>query len=75
MLSNTVSTASSAFVLVIPVRLTTSLMMSSLITDIPRLPKISASQVIDAKGDRADCQPGLLSRKMTAPAARDFVIL
>jgi hypothetical protein len=41
-------------------------MMSSLITDIPRLPKIGVPQVIDAKGDRVDCQPRLLSRKMTA---------
>src|ERR1019366_5085082 len=39
MLSNTVSTASSALVLVIPVRLTTSLMMSSLITRVPCLPE------------------------------------
>src|SRR6202522_2256661 len=40
MLSKTVSTANSALVLVIPVRLTTSLMMSSLITGIPRLLRI-----------------------------------
>src|SRR5258706_3569858 len=74
MLSKTVSTASSALVLVIPVRLTTSLMMSSLITGLSRLPRIGLSQVIDAKGDSADCQPGDQSRNMAAPAERDFVI-
>src|SRR5208282_1356766 len=70
MLSKTVSTASSALVLVIPVRLTTSLMMSSLITGISRLPRISVPQVIDAKGDRLDCQPGDQSRNMadTSPS-------
>src|ERR1022692_4700147 len=68
MLSKTVSTASSALVLVIPVRLTTSLMMSSLITAVPRLPRIGTPQVIDAKGDKRDCQPGDQSRNMAAPA-------
>src|SRR3989442_2503116 len=68
MLSKTVSTASSALVLVIPVRFTTSLMMSSLITGVSGSGKLS--QVIDAKGDRADCQLCLLSRKMTAHQPR-----
>src|SRR5580658_5681446 len=30
--------------------------------------RINTPQVIDAKEDRSDCQPALLSRKMTAPA-------
>src|SRR5436853_2429805 len=55
MLSKTVSTASSALVLVIPVLLTTSLMMSSLITSGSRL-KSAEHQVVDAKGDKGDCQ-------------------
>src|SRR5215469_14083747 len=51
MLSNTVSTAISALVLVIPVRFTTSLIMSSLITCAsPRQQFFWGSQVIDAKG-------------------------
>src|SRR5437899_3186514 len=74
MLSKTVSTASSALVLVIPVRLTTSLMMSSLITGLSRIPRIGLSQVIDAKGDRVDCQPGDQSRNTAAPADGNFVI-
>jgi hypothetical protein len=41
-------------------------MMSSLITGVSGSGKLS--QVIDAKGDRFDCQLRLLSRKMTAPA-------
>ncbi len=43
MLPKTVSTASSALVLVIPVRLTTSLMMSSLITGSLCIPRIGSS--------------------------------
>jgi hypothetical protein len=42
--------------------------MSSLITVSPVSPRIGFPQVIDAKGDKRDCQPALLSRKMTAPA-------
>jgi hypothetical protein len=42
--------------------------MSSLITGLSRLPRIGLSQVIDAKGDSADCQPGDQSRNMAAPA-------
>src|SRR6202140_3159197 len=68
MLSKTVSTASSALVLVMPVLATTSLMMSSLITRRLRSVEDFVPQVIDAKGDREDCQWGLLSHKMTAPA-------
>jgi hypothetical protein len=51
MLSNTVSTASSALVLVIPVFATTSLMMSSLITLGSGRSGEMDFQVIDAKED------------------------
>src|ERR1700733_15240009 len=51
MLPKTVSTASSALVLVIPVLLTTSLMMSSLITGQPPATDQTLYQVVDAKGD------------------------
>src|ERR1700728_1564591 len=64
MLSKTVSTASSALVLVMPVLATTSLMMSSLITSgsvgRPRM----GIQLIDAMGDKQDCQREHLSRKL-----------
>src|SRR5208337_1731391 len=67
MLSKTVSTASSALVLVIPVLLTTSLMMSSLITGAsPVDERFRVHQVIDAKGDKGDCQREGLSLKMQA---------
>src|ERR1035438_9918872 len=69
MLSKTVSTASSALVLVIPVLLTTSLMISSLITGgSPGGESLQIHQVLDAKGDMGDCQRQLVSRKMAAPA-------
>src|SRR5580704_17180090 len=74
MLSNTVSTASSAFVLVIPVRLTTSLMMSSLIKGCPRR-EIHVPQVIDAMGDRTDCQPGDHSRNMAGTSQDIFQLV
>ena len=64
-LSKTVSTASSALVLVIPVLPTTSLMMSSLITERSRALGVKVlPQVIDAKEDNGDCQPEHLSRKL-----------
>src|SRR5437660_7388579 len=66
MLSNTVSTASSAFVLVMPVLFTTSLMMSSLITVGSRGGFAEHHQVLDAKGHIRDCQRPAVSRKMTA---------
>src|SRR5581483_11742374 len=56
MLSNTVSTAISALVLVMPVLLTTSLMMSSLITGCSPLRSEYEHQVLDAMGDKVDCQ-------------------
>src|SRR5919109_2369128 len=56
-LSKTVSTASSALVLVIPVLLTTSLMMSSLITGGSQAEESTVQQVLDAKEDKRDCQP------------------
>src|SRR5947208_5184152 len=57
MLSKTVSTASSALVLVIPVLFTTSLMMSSLITGGSQAEEsLQFNQVLDAKEDTADCQ-------------------
>jgi hypothetical protein len=58
MLPNTVYTASSALVFVIPVLLTTSLMMSSLITggSPQAMESVQLHQVIDAKGDMRDCQ-------------------
>ena len=58
MLPKTVSTASSALVFVIPVLLTTSLMMSNLITGgVPQaMESVRLHQVIDAKGDIGDCQ-------------------
>src|SRR5215469_11443539 len=52
MLSNTVSTASSALVLVMPVLATTLLIMSSLITRGSRLQGEMMLQVIDAKEDK-----------------------
>src|SRR5579862_3651913 len=58
MLSNTVSTANSALVLVIPVLFTTSLMMSSLITSGSCVGVSLQHQVIDAKEDISSCQPG-----------------
>src|SRR6201987_1518180 len=59
MLSKTVSTASSAFVLVIPVLFTTSLMISSLITGGSQAEEsLHFNQVLDAKEDKRDCQPG-----------------
>src|SRR6478736_969278 len=67
MLSNTVSTASSALVLVMPVLLTTSLMMSSLITGAPPQQHSSVHQVLDAKGHKGDCQRHASSRKMRYP--------
>src|SRR5437868_10960714 len=58
MLSKTVSTAISALVLVIPVRFTTSLMMSSLITGGSQAEEsLQSNQVLDAKEDKTDCQP------------------
>src|SRR5205814_403371 len=57
-LSKTVSTASSALVLVIPVLLTTSLMISSLITGGSQSGGVTTvQQVLDAKEDKRDCQP------------------
>src|SRR5438309_5832122 len=57
MLSNTVSTASSALVLVIPVLFTTSLIMSSLITGGSQAEEsLQSNQVLDAKEDKRDCQ-------------------
>src|SRR5437870_566455 len=68
MLSNTVSTASSALVLVIPVLVTTSLIISSLITGGSQwVESVQLHQVLDAKGHKGDCQPDVLSRKMAAP--------
>src|SRR6266516_2735382 len=58
MLSKTVSTASSALVLVIPVLFTTSLMMSSFITGGSQAEEsLQSNQVLDAKEDKRDCQP------------------
>src|SRR5438477_10110450 len=69
MLSKTVSTANSALVFVIPVLLTTSLMMSSLITAAALQGRSENHyQVIDAKGDNDDCQRRILSLKMTEPS-------
>src|SRR5690349_16162106 len=64
-LSKTVSTASSALVLVIPVLFTTSLMISSLITGGSQAEEsLQSNQVLDAKEDKADCQrPANLSAK------------
>src|SRR5258708_24271982 len=56
MLSKTVSTAISALVLVMPVRFTTSLMMSSLITVPLRVGYLELSHVVDAKRDKEHCQ-------------------
>jgi hypothetical protein len=57
-LPKTVSTASSALVFVIPVLLTTSLMISSLITGVPQaMESLRLHQVVDAKGDMRYCQP------------------
>src|SRR6266699_5470089 len=57
MLSKTVSTASSALVLVIPVLFTTSLMMSSFITGGSQAEEsLQSNQVLDAKEDKRDCQ-------------------
>src|SRR5579863_7605374 len=56
MLSKTVSTANSALVLVMPVLATTSLIMSSLITSGSRTRFRVVLQVIDAMGDKRDCQ-------------------
>src|SRR5579863_1758669 len=68
MLSKTVSTANSAFVLVIPVLLTTSLMRSSLITDGSLADGISMMhQVVDAKGDNGDCQREVTRRVTRCP--------
>src|SRR6202142_1709218 len=58
MLSKTVSTASSALVLVMPVLATTSLMISSLITHDSPIQTRTIPQVIDAMGDKGDCQTG-----------------
>src|SRR5271166_4720963 len=66
MLSNTVSTASSALVLVMPVLATTSLMISSLITRGSRIRGLDVPQVIDARGDKGDCQREHLSRKLAS---------
>src|SRR5438876_11683488 len=58
MLSKSVSTASSALVLVIPVLFTTSLMMSSFITGGSQAEEsLQSNQVLDAKEDKRDCQP------------------
>src|SRR5207237_6683788 len=63
MLSKTVSTAASALVLVIPVLLTTSLIMSSLITGGSQAEEsLQSNQVLDAKEDKTDCQPPGLIR-------------
>src|SRR6202795_2299511 len=56
MLSKTVSTANSALVLVMPVLATTSLIISSLITNGSRVRCENRAQVIDAMGDKGDCQ-------------------
>ena len=73
MLSKTVSTASSALVLVIPVRLTTSLMISSLITGVSRiLVRIVILKLLMLR-EIAEIVNGGHSRKMTAPAEQ-FVI-
>src|SRR5579863_8171867 len=62
MLSKTVSTANSALVLVMPVLATTSLIMSSLITNGSPGQRQLIPQVIDAMGDKRDCQREHLSR-------------
>ena len=44
---------------------------------IPRVPRICVAQVIDAKGDRTDCQPGDQSRNMAGTSQEticDFAI-
>jgi len=52
---------------VMPVLLTTSLMMSSLITrGSPTHSAENTYQVLDAKEDIRDCQRAFVSRKMTA---------
>src|ERR1700733_2468059 len=60
-LPKTVSTASSALVFVIPVLLTTSLIMSSLITGQPPATDKTLYQVVDAKGDMEECQRDVIS--------------
>src|SRR5579864_7073242 len=77
MLPKTVSTASSALVLVIPVLFTTSLMISSLITDgLPAAESVRLHQVLDAKGDISDCQREVISSVKSTGfwlQARNFV--
>src|SRR5579863_4683208 len=73
MLSKTVSTASSALVLVMPVRATTSLMMSSLITRGSRIRGQDVPQVIDAMGDNGDCQREHLPRKLAGALSGDDI--
>src|SRR5579863_5009429 len=65
MLSKTVSTASSALVLVMPVLATTSLMMSSLITNGSRVRRLDNPSSDYAMGDKIDCQRQHLSHKLT----------
>src|SRR5271157_1666752 len=65
-LSKTVSTANSALVLVIPVRLTTSLMMSSLITGIPRLPRIVFLKLLMLRGIGQIVNRGVLENGFSA---------
>src|SRR6266851_463672 len=71
MLSKTVSTANSALVLVMPVLATTSLIMSNLITSAPA-DGVRVLQVIDAMGDKGDCQREHLDCKRPAAGGNEL---